>query len=283
MKSVDGVELGHVDLIARGVVATGPQFESELTDCLRRWTAGSEIVGELPPKAVITPLDAVVLQLEIEAHVPNRIDEPLVVAPDRDHATNIAGSAARAKRDEVNAQAPVKNFVARMLGVKTDERAWRIGAKGEEKVAKKLAKLGPAWRVLHAVEVGTRGSDIDHILIGPAGVFTLNAKCHPGAKAWVGERSVMVNGQRTRYLRNARFEAERATRLLTAACGFEVAVRACVVFVDLQIFDVKQMPPDVQVTTRKRLLPWLMSLPCSLEIGAIEAIHAKARFASTWQ
>lgn len=56
----------------------------------------------------------------------------------------------RAKRDEVNAQAPMLNLAARLLGVKTDERAWRIGAKGEEEVGARLAKLGAEWRQLHS-------------------------------------------------------------------------------------------------------------------------------------
>lgn len=56
--------------------------------------------------------------------------------------------------------------------------------------------------MLHAVEVGQNGSDIHHIVIGPPGVITLNAKRHPGGKAWVGERMVTVNGQKTDYLRN---------------------------------------------------------------------------------
>ena len=77
--------------------------------------------------------------------------------------------------------APVKTLLARVLGVHTDERAWRIGADGEEAVAARLAKLGGHWRVLHAVPVGDRGSDIDHVVIGPAVVFTINSKHHPHA------------------------------------------------------------------------------------------------------
>jgi hypothetical protein len=138
--------------------------------------------------------------------------QPVVeVAPVRDLAANVAGAAARAKRDEVNAKAPVMNLAARAFGVKTEERAWRVGAKGEEKVAHELDKLGASWHVLHAVEVGDRGSDIDHVLIGPPGVITVNTKRHPDGKAWIGERSILVNGHRTDYLRNSRHEAPSAS------------------------------------------------------------------------
>jgi hypothetical protein len=137
--------------------------------------------------------------------------------------------------------------------------------------------------VLHAVEVGEKGSDIDHVVIGPPGVFTFNAKRHPRGKAWVGERMVMVNGQRTEYLRNSRYEAQRAARLLSATCKREVAVKAAIVFVDLDDFTVKQMPTDVHVTTRLRLLGWLRSLPASIDESSIEAIYATARLSGTWK
>jgi hypothetical protein len=57
--------------------------------------------------------------------------------------------------------APIRTFLARILNVHTEERAWRIGADGEEKVAAQLAKLAKKdqrWRFLHAVPVGDRGS-----------------------------------------------------------------------------------------------------------------------------
>ena len=43
-----------------------------------------------------------------------------------------------------------------------------IGADGEEKVATQLAKAAkkdPRWRFLHAIPVGDRGSDIDHVIV----------------------------------------------------------------------------------------------------------------------
>lgn len=285
VKTIEGNDVGHVDLVERTVVTKIADYEAELRECLARWTSGAESPEEAGSVAPTPP--PAEAEAEAEAELPDA--EPsisqLSASDDdgRDLAANVAGAAARAKRNEVNAHAPVLNFVARVLGVKTDERAWRVGAKGEEKVAGELGKLGPVWRVLHAVEVGDNGSDIDHIVIGPAGVFTLNAKRHPRGKAWVGERMVMVNGQRTEYLRNSRFEAKRASRLLSETCGQPVGVSPAVVFVDLDDFTVKQMPADVHVTTRRRLVGWLLSLPAVIDNDTVEEIFDKARLSSTWK
>lgn len=43
---------------------------------------------------------------------------------------------------------------------------------------------------------GAADADIDHVLVGPAGVFTVNAKHHPSASVWVGGDTFIVNGQR---------------------------------------------------------------------------------------
>lgn len=104
-----------------------------------------------------------------------------------DISTTEAGAAARERAiAEREAQGWLRHGVARLLGVRAEERAWRIGAAGEQAVAEQLAKLGPEWRVLHAVRVGERGADIDHVAVGPPGVFTINAKHHPNSSVWVG-------------------------------------------------------------------------------------------------
>ena len=54
----------------------------------------------------------------------------------------------------------------RLLGrspLGTESRPWYIGAEGEIAVGRELDELPPGWTVLHAVPVGTRGSDIDHV------------------------------------------------------------------------------------------------------------------------
>ncbi len=197
---------------------------------------------------------------------------------------NTAGAAARARRDQVNGQAPVWNLVARVLGVKTDERAWRVGAKGEEKVGRELAKLPDGWHVLHAVPIGDRGSDIDHVVIGPRGVFTLNTKHHPDGKVCVFERGLRVNGHpKTVYLHASRHEAERTGKLLTTACAMTVEVQAVIVFVDLAELTVKGTPPDVRITTRRGIRNLLMQQPARLTPPEVEHIYTVARNSAIWQ
>ena len=52
------------------------------------------------------------------------------------------------------------------------------GARGERKVGAVLDGLGPDWHAVHDIYLG-RGN-IDHVLIGPAGVFTVETKSHSG-------------------------------------------------------------------------------------------------------
>lgn len=111
--------------------------------------------------------------------------------------------------------------------------------------------------MIHAVPVGNKGSDIDHVLIGHGGVFTINAKHHPKAKIWVGGNTFLVDGHKTQYIRNSRYEAARAAKLLTEACGFPVHVEGLIVTVNATDVIIKNNPDGVHVTWRKNLADWV--------------------------
>jgi hypothetical protein len=145
-----------------------------------------------------------------------------------------------------------------------------------------LAKLGSDWRVLHAVPVGGKGSDIDHVVIGPPGVFTLNTKNHRGKHVWLAERTFMVSGQRTDYLRNSTFEARRAHKFLSAACGFDIPVEPVIV-VMAEKLTVKAWPVGVHVVARRGIVKWLKARPPSLTPEGVDEIYQQARLAATWK
>jgi hypothetical protein len=162
VRTAEGLDVGHVDLVAHCTVVKDLAYEVVMHDCLARWcpaaqpTDGSgpdDIVSPSASLAASSPNGALLTPPAVSTLAPNAPLEPTHHAePDpiaifnteapRDLVANVAGAAVRAKRNEVNAQAPVLNLFARVLGVKTEERSWRVGAKGEEKVAAELARLG---------------------------------------------------------------------------------------------------------------------------------------------
>jgi len=268
-----GTALGYLDL------KTGRYHSDDLSNLpLLEEAIGDHFAGT-EPKQVTS--DAPVE--EAEALAVDAPAEPVLPAWE-DISGHAAGSAVReralAARD---AQGKVRHFLARAFDVKTEERAWRIGAAGEQAVAAQLAKLGSEWRVLHSVEVGDRGSDIDHVLVGPGGVLTVNAKNHPNANVWVGGDTFMVNGQRKPYVRNSRHEAARAAVLLSDACGFPVHVEGVVVTVNAADIVVKRQPDGVSVVPRMQVAKWLLRHGDILEQSTIDSIYAVARRSTTWR
>lgn len=103
-----------------------------------------------------------------------------------DEATREAGAGAREKAAEHAAgRSGFRRFIDRVFDRRTEERAWRRGAQGEEEVARRLAELPEdQWTVLHDLPLGACGANLDHLVIGPGGVFALNAK-HLTGRVWV--------------------------------------------------------------------------------------------------
>jgi hypothetical protein len=180
---------------------------------------------------------------------------------------------------------PPRSPLARILGrspLSEDSRSWYLGALGELRVAERLAKLGPGWTVLHSVPIGDRGSDIDHVVLGPFGVFTLNTKLHEGARVWVGGRRLLVNGAKTDHLRNARYEAQRVARTLTALVGEPIEVTAAMVLVGTQRITFRERPTDVAVLRDTELVRWLSRRKTTLELQAQDRLASVLTRPETW-
>lgn len=175
-----------------------------------------------------------------------------------------------------------RNRLQRIFGVSPlypEARSWYAGAIGELHVAKRLEALGPEFTVLHSVPVGKGESDIDHIVVGPSGVFTINTKHHAGARVWVGARKILVNGQSTDHLRKSRYEFKRAERLMRAALGADIPVCGALVIVGARDINIKQQP-DIAVMTDDQLVRWLRKRPAA-HLDAT-AVTQYATLPQTW-
>ena len=270
-KTAEGLQVGWWDCIAGVGHLEDQAHAAEFSAAVSRLIPSARVPAE--PKPPVGPPAQV---------QPSLLGTPLL---DGDLALNRAGQRVAEVERVARSAAPIRSAVARLFDVKNDERAWRLGRKGEEAVGERLARLPQDWHVLHSVEVGVRGSDIDHFAVGPGGVYTINAKHHPGAKVWVGGECFMVNGHRQPYVRNSRYEAARASRILSQHAGFPVPVVGVIaVMAAHEGLTVKAQPDDgkVHVVARKQIDTWLRRRSAILIAWQVAAVFDIARRPGVW-
>jgi len=180
---------------------------------------------------------------------------------------------------------PPQSPVAWLFGLhplKEDARAWYRGAVGELAVARRLDTMGGDWVAIHGVPIGTRGSDIDHVVIGPSGVYTINTKRHAGARVFAGGGSIRVNGQPTQYVRNSQYEADRVATKLSAAVRYPVEVTPVIAVVEAAEVTYGKKDPAVAILSLSRLTSWLQRNRRTLSAEQIRELTAAAARLSTW-
>jgi Nuclease-related domain len=95
--------------------------------------------------------------------------------------------------------------------------AWRRGAEGERRTARLLDRLArDGYVVFHDLAVpGTTSANVDHLVIGPSGVFVIDSKQWSGSVRQGADGLVWHNHYRLdRTLETVRWEAQTMGRLL---------------------------------------------------------------------
>jgi hypothetical protein len=116
-------------------------------------------------------------------------------------------------------------------------RAWRDGARGERATARRLQRLERhGYVVLHDLQVPGSHANLDHLAIGPAGVFAIDSKYYRGALQLGVDGMLWYGG----YL--------LAQQLATA------------VWATLRVADALQLPPEVPIVPllviHRAPVPW---------------------------
>ena len=136
------------------------------------------------------------------------------------------------------------------------------GARGEESVANILASLPDTYHVFNDFEAC--GDRVDHVVAGPAGVFSVETKCWRG-KVEIVEGHVLVNGalpSRDPVSQTQR-EADRV-RSAIKKVGFDVTVVPVVCFAsDTFASGIAQCGP-VKIVNSCEIGKWFASMPDSI-------------------
>ncbi|MEV6423371.1 nuclease-related domain-containing protein [Streptomyces sp. NPDC051662] len=201
-------------------------------------------------------------------------------APDDDLALNKPGAQLLLRLED--SPTWFTRLLMRLRGQKDESTSWRKGLSGEETVGAELNRLkARGWMVLHSIPLPS-GADLDHLLIGPGGVFCLNTKNFSDARVWVGDDVVKVNGGPGRpYVRKSRLEGHKASTALTRACGFPVSVTPILVFVSPARLDIAPSLHDVRAIKHRELSSFRQQ-SVVLHPAGIESVYAVARNRRTW-
>jgi hypothetical protein len=160
-----------------------------------------------------------------------------------------------------------------------DAVAWRRGAAGERRTARLLGPLERhGWVVLHDLAVPNSAANIDHLAIGPGGVFVIDSKQYRGrlrldalGKLWHGRHPLAPT------VRTASWEADQAAQVLPDP---GMAVVPIVAVHGAQVPWGKVVTDGVPVVSARRLPSMLRALPVVLgpERVAWLADQARVRF-----
>jgi hypothetical protein len=157
-----------------------------------------------------------------------------------------------------------------------DAVAWRRGVVGERRTARLLAPLErQGWAVLHDLAVPGSRANLDHLVIGPGGVFVIDSKQYrgrlqldPSGRLWHGRYPLGPT------LRAVSFEADQAAQILPDP---GVAVVPIVAVHGAQVPWGKVLMDGVPVVSARRLPGMLRQLPAVLGPERVAALADQAR------
>ncbi|MFC5153354.1 nuclease-related domain-containing protein [Streptomyces amakusaensis] len=258
----DGTTVAWADCSKGEVTFLRPSYRDAVFDALARHTPGDP--PEHPAAAPRSPVPAL---------------PPLT--PEDDLSSRRPGTALRELLDD-SGPGLLERLLDRVLRRGSDWDSWRQGLIGERRVGAELNRLTRhGWHVLHSVPL-PRDVDIDHLLIGPGGVFCVNTKHHERKSVWVGDHTVKVdNGPPRPHLVKSRTEARRVRAVLERFCPFDVPVQPVLVFVGVTRLEVAAPDLDVRVY-QERQVAALGPLSGALTAAQVERVFDVARDRRVW-
>lgn len=129
-------------------------------------------------------------------------------------------------------------------------RAWRRGAMGERVIADVLeSELPDGFHVFNDVRLPGRTANIDHLVVGPSGVFVLDTKNWRGTVGWAEDgKTLLWNGEpdKKNSAKSVLSDALDVRDKLRALLNRDVFVKAVLVFPLAKVFPKLDTPVELQ-------------------------------------
>jgi hypothetical protein len=281
----DGTTVAWADRLTKVITIKVVKYRDEAVVLLRKHLGDSVSVRSEKPRPRAAAESPIVTPPRQPADTsPSRRRQP-VALPELTVADDLAENRPGAVvLETIAARGPsvLKRFWTRALRRSSEWDSWYLGLEGERRVGRELQRLSASgWKALHGVPKAN-GGDIDHLLIGPGGVFTINTKHHQNASVWVGDTMAKVNrGQPVPYAAASQAEASYAQEVLERHCGFPVPVEPVLVFVGVASLQRAVTQYAVRIY-QEREVSALAPLSGKLTAEQIERAYSVARHRRAW-
>jgi hypothetical protein len=154
-------------------------------------------------------------------------------------------------------------------------RVWGIGAEGERVTAGALDELtADGYRVLHDRRIRGARANIDHVVIGPGGVFVVESKRMKGKLRLRGD-TVFVRGRRTSMVEEVLREADAVSTVLAASGRADVRVQPLLYLQEVDAPWFLGQPAGIPIVlSGRQLRRKITSVPEVLTDAEVESIAA---------
>ncbi|GAB7041255.1 MULTISPECIES: hypothetical protein [Catenuloplanes] len=174
---------------------------------------------------------------------------------------------------------------------RAERDARRIEAAGHRALSR-LDRLGPAWHIVDwpRADMPSQLLDLDtapderagFLAIGPGGIFAVAVADHGRARVLIAGDVVQINGKRPNYVAEAKRDAKRAAKALSAAVGHTIPVTPVLTFVGTGVISVYGLPKDCLVATDRELDRLLVAGGARISAETATKLTAVAEHPSTW-
>lgn len=170
------------------------------------------------------------------------------------------------------------------------KEARRIEAAGARALTR-LDRLGPTWHIVDWPrtdyaqsyhEPDPADDRAGFLAIGPGGIYAVTVADHGRARVLIAGDVVQINGKRPAYVAEARRDAKRAGRAMSAAVGLTIPVTPVLAFVGSGVISVHGLPKDCLVATHRELDRLLIAGGSRISPATAAKLRAVAEHPATW-
>lgn len=171
---------------------------------------------------------------------------------------------------------------------RAERDARRLEAAGARALTR-LDRLGPAWHIVDwprtdslGLEHETSDDRAGFLAIGPGGVYAVTVADHGRSRVLIAGDVVQINGKRPAYVAEARRDAKRASKAMSAAVGLSVPVTPVLAFVGSGVISVHGLPKECLVATHRELDRLLIAGGARISPATAGKLSQVAQNPSTW-